>query len=102
MSAAAKLLEELSMSGVLLSRHGDRLVLDGPVAILSETLVGRTRACKAEILRTIDVWAAEDRRAFFEERAAILEFDGGFSRREAEMRALEECFEIWRGRRKGH
>ena len=33
---------------------------------------------------------SEDEQEFFEERAAILEFDGGFSREEAEKRAMEE------------
>lgn len=33
---------------------------------------------------------SEDEKEFFEERAAILEFDGGLSREEAEQRAMEE------------
>ena len=33
---------------------------------------------------------SEDDKEFFEERAAILEFDGGFSRQEAERMAMEE------------
>jgi hypothetical protein len=32
----------------------------------------------------------EDRKALFDERAAILEYDGGFTRAEAERRAREE------------
>jgi hypothetical protein len=33
-------------------------------------------------------------RARFEERAAILEFDGGFARPEAEARAFAECIAL--------
>lgn len=37
-------------------------------------------------------WDEEDWRAAFEERAAILEYDGGHSRAEAERLAREEVF----------
>lgn len=33
---------------------------------------------------------SEDQREFFEERAAVLEFDGGFSRQDAEREALAQ------------
>lgn len=36
----------------------------------------------------------EGMRARFEERAAILEFDGGFARPEAEARAFAECIAL--------
>ena len=35
--------------------------------------------------------AEADRRHAFEERAAIMEYDGGMSRAEAERRAAEDC-----------
>jgi len=37
-------------------------------------------------------WSEEDWQAAFDERAAILEYDGGFPRAEAERRAREEVF----------
>jgi hypothetical protein len=47
---------------------------------------------KADILRLLgpanDGWSPEDWRVFFKERAAILEFDGGLPRAEAEARAF--------------
>jgi hypothetical protein len=38
-------------------------------------------------------WSAEDWQAFFDERAAIAEFDGGLPRTEAEMSAFQHCIE---------
>jgi hypothetical protein len=40
-------------------------------------------------------WDAEDWRAFFDERAAILEFDGGRPRDEAEVTAMQCCVAEW-------
>jgi hypothetical protein len=40
-------------------------------------------------------WDAEDWRSFFEERAAILEYDGGLPCQEAEVRALQCCVAEW-------
>jgi hypothetical protein len=39
--------------------------------------------------RLVEFWP-EDRRERFEERAAVMEFDGGLSRDEAERRAFDE------------
>jgi len=38
-------------------------------------------------------WSPADWQAFYDERAAVLEFDGGLSRAEAEARALAETWE---------
>jgi hypothetical protein len=38
----------------------------------------------------MEPWTAEDFRAFFNERAAIMEYDGGLLRHEAETRAQIE------------
>jgi hypothetical protein len=50
---------------------------------------------KAEILRllrpSLEAWSAEDWRAFFDERAAIAEFEAGLPRPEAEARAFACC-----------
>jgi hypothetical protein len=42
-----------------------------------------------------DEWSTEDWQAYFDERAAIAEFDGGLSRPEAEKRAVEHCISEW-------
>ena len=43
----------------------------------------------------VSIWNAEDWNEFFDERAAIAEFDGGLSRPVAEQRALESCIAHW-------
>ena len=40
-------------------------------------------------------WSAEDWRLYFEERAAIAEFDGGLPRAKAEAQAFECCVVTW-------
>jgi hypothetical protein len=43
-------------------------------------------------------WSGEDWRAFFDERAAIAEFDGGLPREQAEARAFTCCVAEWLNR----
>ena len=43
-------------------------------------------------------WCGEDWRAFFDERAAIAEFDGGLPRQQAEARAFTCCVAEWLNR----
>ena len=54
---------------------------------------------KADILRllrpTNDGWSPEDWQVFFDERAAIAEFDGGLWRAEAERQAFACCVAEW-------
>jgi hypothetical protein len=54
---------------------------------------------KAEIVVLLrpaeDGWSAEDWQVFFDERAGIVEFDGGRPRPEAEAQALAFCVVEW-------
>ena len=45
-----------------------------------------------------DGWSGEDWRAFFDERVAIAEFDGGVPRQQAEARAFTCCVAEWLNR----
>ena len=45
-----------------------------------------------------DGWSAEDWQVFFEERAGIVEFDGGLPRAEAEAQAFACCVVEWLNR----
>jgi hypothetical protein len=47
------------------------------------------------LLHLVQPWDADDWRAYFEERAAIVEFDGGVPRAEAEARAFDGCVAEW-------
>jgi TubC N-terminal docking domain len=97
-SAAWKLIEELSSSGVLLAREGDKLVLDGPEVLITEALVESVRALKSEILQTLGSYGSLSWRAHFSERVGIAEFEHGLSRAEAEARAFECCVVEWLNR----
>jgi 16S rRNA U1498 N3-methylase RsmE len=88
---AADVLKTARAAGVHLEIDGDDLALSAasapPAAVLDALSLH-----KAEIVALLrpaeDGWSAEDRQALFEERAAILEFDGGLLRTEAEAQAL--------------
>lgn len=40
-------------------------------------------------------WGAADWQAYFDERAGIAEFDGGLTRKEAEVQAYRSCLSEW-------
>ncbi len=91
----AAMLMELAKIGVVLSRDGDKLVLDGPEARLTDALVEKLRAVKLDILRALGNWDSADWQTFFEERAGIAEFDNGLPRGEAEDCAFACCIVEW-------
>ena len=104
MSAAHKLLDDLAVIGATVEPAGDRLVLRaGPTAIPADLIV-QVRQTKAEILSTLAAlptghgWTAGDCRAFYDEHAGVLEFDGGMPRPAAEARAYEACIVEWLNR----
>jgi hypothetical protein len=88
-------------NGVSVSADGNDLVLNAstepPRAVIA--LMSRHKADILLLLRpTTDGWIGEDWQAFFEERAAIAEFDGGLSRTQAEAQAFECCVVEWLSR----
>ena len=50
------------------------------------------------LLGPADGWSAEDWQVFFDERAGIVEFDGGLPRPEAEAQAFACCVVEWLNR----
>jgi hypothetical protein len=84
--------------GIRVDIDGTDLVLDAPAAPPDDVL-DLLRQHKLGILELLrardDVWSTEDWQAHFEERAAIGEFDGGLSRREAEALAFKCCIVTW-------
>ena len=78
-------------AGVELSLDGDDLALkaaSAPPAAMLDALSRHKAEIVALLRPTEDGWSAEDCQVLFEERAAILEFDGGLLRTEAEAQAL--------------
>jgi hypothetical protein len=99
-TAILTLLLALRRQGVSIVQDGPNLVIDGPEAVLTDSLVASLRSIKGELTAALRPhaaaeWSAEDWQAYFDERAAVREYDGGQSRAEAEAGALEDTIERW-------
>jgi hypothetical protein len=95
------LLQELHRFGITIDTQGAQLILDGPAAHLTDTVVAQVRAFKEELLRLLDPdnnhssWDVESWQAYFDERAGVREYDGRHERTEAERLALEDTITHW-------
>jgi hypothetical protein len=103
--SAVEALKAALATGVELALDGDDLVLSAasapPAAVLS--VLTRHKAEIVMLLRpTEDGWSAEDWQVFFDERAGIVEFDGGLPRPEAEAQAFACCVFEWLNRNPEH
>jgi len=92
--SAAFALKTAHAVGIRVRVDGDHLELEAP-AQPPQAVVDLLSLHKADILRLFspadDNWSPEDWLVFFDERAAIAEFDGGLARAEAEERAYACC-----------
>ena len=92
--SASQALRAARAAGIHLEVDGDDLLLEAPAPPPTAVLDALSRR-KAEIVRILhpakDGWSAEDWQLFFEERAAVAEYDGGLLRVEAEAQAFECC-----------
>ena len=99
--SAVGALKAARAAGVHLGIDGDDLVLEAASAPPAAVLDALSRH-KAEIMVLLrpaeDGWSAEDWQVFFEERAGIVEFDGGLPRAEAEAQAFACCVVEWLNR----
>src|SRR5215831_16063267 len=81
-------------AGIDIATDGGDLVLEARAPPTAE-LLERLRQHKTAIVELLrpraDGWSAEDWQAYFNERAAIAEFDGGLPRLEAEAQSFSEC-----------
>ena len=96
--SAALALKTAHAVGIRVRVDGDDLELEAP-AQPPQAVLDLLSLHKADILRLLrpanDGWSPEDWQVFFDERAAIAEFDGGLSRAEAEARAFACCVAEW-------
>ena len=103
--SAAGALKAARAAGVDLALDGDDPVLNAasaPPAAVFDAL-SRHKAEIVVLLRPAeDGWSAEDWQVFFEERAAIVEFDGGQPRPEAEAQAFACSVVEWLNRNPAH
>src|SRR5258706_6821682 len=98
---AAAALKAARAAGIRMAVEGTDLVLEAatepPPALLD--LLSRNKPGILMLLRPAeDGWSAEDWQVFFDERAAIAEFDGRLSRAQAEVRAFACCITEWLNR----
>src|SRR4051812_29763133 len=81
--------------GVSVQVRGTEVILDGPVQVLTDELVAKLRASKSTLLAALasseTAWDATDWQAYFDERAAVRQYDGAFSCSDAETLAFEDC-----------
>ena len=102
---AAETIHMAEASGIRFEVEGPDLILDADFEPPVDVVNAITRD-KAEIIELLappgDRWTTEDWRAFFDERAAIAEFDGGQSKADAEVLAFECCVLEWLIRHPGH
>ena len=103
--SAADALKAARAAGIQLGVDGEDLVLEAsvpPPAAVIDLLASH----KAEVVALLrpgrDGWSAEDWQVFFDERAGIVEFDGGLPRAEAEAQAFACCVVEWLNRNPAH
>jgi len=99
--SAAEALNAAYAAGISVGVDGNDLVLAAPAEPPREVidLLSRNKAGIVKLLCPADDdWSAEDWHAFFDERAGIVEFDGGQAREEAEVTAFESCVVEWLNR----
>jgi hypothetical protein len=83
---ARKLIDEFADVGIRLSAENGQVVFEGPREVLTPERIEELRQHKAELLTAL---ASPDPGAF-EERAAIIEHDGGLSRQQAKTQTAQE------------
>ena len=99
--SAAEALRASRAACMRIGIDGDDLTLEAttapPPALLG--LLSRHKAAVIALLRVgRDGWSGEDWLAYFDERAGIIEFDGGLPSREARARAFDCCVVEWLNR----
>ena len=97
--SAVLALQAAQEAGLHLQVDGDDLILKAaePPAEWVIKLLKQNKAGVIGLLRGEDgIWAAQDWRAYYDERAGIAEHDGGLSREDAEAQAFSDCVAEWR------
>ena len=95
--SAGLALKAARAAGVTFLIEGEHLLLEAASAPPSDVLdlLARHKAGVVALLRKgHDGWSGEDWQALFDERAGIVEHDGGFGRLDAEC-AFDDCVDHW-------
>lgn len=93
---AAEILNIAATAHVRVRLRGNSLVLDAPTPPPS-SLLAAVASHKAELMDFLRGrgWSPADWAAFFQERAAIREYDGQLARDDAEAQAVADCVMEW-------
>ena len=99
--SAAQVLTAARAIGIHVEVDGNDLLLEAVAPPPSALLEALSRH-KAEIIGMLrpgaDGWSTDDWRLYFEERAAVAEFNGGLTHADAEAQAFECCIIQWMNR----
>lgn len=98
---ARQALNAARAAGVELALDGNDLLLKAaskPPAMMLDALSQHKAEIVALLRPGLDGWSAEDWQVYCNERAGIVEFDGGLPREEAEVRAFDCCVSEWLNR----
>ena len=102
---AVEALTAAHVAGIQLGVDGEDLVWSAsappPTAVI-DLLVSHKAEVVALLRPSPDGWSAEDWQVFFDERAGIVEFDGGLPRADAEAQAFKCCVVEWLNRNPVH
>jgi hypothetical protein len=99
--SAVEALRAAHVAGIQLGVDGEDLVLTAsvpPPAAVIDLLASHKTEVLALLRPAGDGWSAEDWQVFFDERAGIVEFDGGLPRADAEAKAFASCVVEWLNR----
>jgi hypothetical protein len=84
---AAELFATLTEAGCRLQIAGDTLRLHDPQHMMTDALRQAIKDCKAELVTLLAYRAFRDFLELWEERSALMEYDGGLHRDQAEWQA---------------
>jgi hypothetical protein len=99
--SALQALQKAYAAGLRVTIDGEDLLLEGaapPPAVVIELLSRNKTGVVAMLRPGSDGWSVQDWHVFFEERAAIAEFDRSLTRQQAEQHALTCCIAEWLNR----
>lgn len=94
MMTATTLIRDVIAKGIRLTIEGGQLIVDAPKGVLTPFLIEQLKRNKTELLSLLEDnsgQADEAVREYIEERAAIMEYDGGLAREDAQRRARSAC-----------
>ena len=94
----AKIIQMAHMAGISIFVEGTTLLLQADTAPPG-SILDAIKMNKARIIACLSaeksIWSNSDWVEYFEERAAIAEYDGGLSRAEARSIAFDCCIKEW-------